>query len=339
MGNPSCLEILYTEPEDHVFVSDLGQIMLDNRDAFLSKLVKGSYIGYAKGQAHRIIQHRKYLLNPFDHKPTREESGLNPVPKIEKKHYDAIKSLINAKIEQWRPDFSPLSDIQKVYMQGKIADILTEMNITSDDKWAAAARTIGLDENLVQIMKEEKQYENKVHEYENYLKWKAERNPKRASLETKYGFDCKHGSHLIRLLRMGKEILETGIMQVKRKEDREELIAIKQGAWTYDQLISYADKIEDEVKDAYNKSKLPNTPNINLLDKLCIEIIEKSLMNPEMEDYNFSIIIGADCVNDFERWKNYEELANSVPFVIVPRKGYELDSYKGILSHFPHIRK
>ena len=86
------------------------------------------------------------------------------------------------------------------------------------------------------------------------------------------------------------------------------------------------------------------TPNIkistyeidNHLSDGTLSTLKHMWMNPEMEDYNFSIIIGADCVNDFERWKNYEELANSVPFVIVPRKGYELDSYKGILSHFPH---
>ena len=101
------------------------------------------------------------------------------------------------------------------------------------------------------------------------------RNPKRAALETKYQFDCKHGSHLVRLLNMGKEILDTGTIQVKRTHDREQLLAIKNGAWSYEQLIDYADKMEDEVKLAYKNSKLPNQPNIKFLDNLCIEIVEK----------------------------------------------------------------
>ena len=111
------------------------------------------------------------------------------------------------------------------------------MKITTDDQWAAAARKIGLDDNLITILKKEKEYENKVEDWKNYLEWKKNRNPKRAALEAKYGFDLKHGCQLCRLLRMGKEILETGKVQVKRIHDREELMAIKNGSWTYDQLI------------------------------------------------------------------------------------------------------
>lgn len=54
-------------------------------------------------------------------------------------------------------------------------------------------------------------------------------------------------------------------------------MAIKQGAWTFDQLVDYADKVEEEMKKAYKNSKLPNQPNINFLDKLCIQLTEMSL--------------------------------------------------------------
>jgi len=45
-------------------------------------------------------------------------------------------------------------------------------------------------------------------------------------LEAKFGFDTKHAMHLIRLLRMAREILETGVVHVKRP-DAEELSAIR----------------------------------------------------------------------------------------------------------------
>jgi hypothetical protein len=196
---------------------------------------------------------------------------------IEKNQFDAIKALIRHKLDSWIPDFEPFSDSQKIYLQGKVADILTEMTITRDDSWAAAARTIGLDENIVQIINTEKAFENKVEDWGNYCKWKKNRNPKRAELEAKFGFDLKHGTQLVRLLRLGKEILETGKVQVKRTHDREELMAIKTGAWTYDQLIAYTDKVEDEVKEAAKNSKLPNQPNIKYLDDLCIKLVEKQL--------------------------------------------------------------
>lgn len=276
-NNPNTLELLFVEPEDHIYISNIGQKLLDNRDAFLSKLIKERYIGYSKAQAHRIKNHRRWLLNPVKTPPTRKEIGLSEKPEIDKNQFDAIKALIKNKLDTWIPDFEPFSDSQKIYLQGKVSDILVEMEITRDDSWAAAARTIGLDENIIQIIKKEKEFENKVEDWNNYLKWKKNRNPKRAALEAKFGYDLKHGTQLVRLLRLGKEALQTGKLQVKRTHiDREELMAIKAGAWTFDQLIDYADKTEEEVKEAYKNSKLPNQPNINLLNSLCIELTEQS---------------------------------------------------------------
>jgi hypothetical protein len=209
--------------------------------------------------------------------PTRAEMGLPVKPLIEKNQFDVVKSLIAKKLESWNPDFEPFTDSQKIYLQGKVSDILTEMQITSDDKWLAAARTIGLDDNLIAIIKKEKEYENKVSDWNSYQEWKKNRNPKRAILEAKHGYDLKHATQLVRLLRLGKEILETGKCQVKRIDDREELMEIKTGLWSFDKFISYADQIELEVKEAYKKSTLPNQPDIKFLDQLCIDLIEKSL--------------------------------------------------------------
>lgn len=276
-GNPNTLELLFTEPEHHLYVNELGRELLKNKDLFLSKQLKERYIGYGKAQAHRIRQHRSWLLNPIHKKPIRGDYGLSEQPQINKNQFDLIKSLISKKIESWNPDFEPFSDSQKIYLQGKIADILSEMNIYSDEKWEAAARSIGLNDNLIYIIKKEKEFENKLEEYKNYQYWKKNRNPKRATLEEKFGFDLKHATQLVRLLKLGKEILETGKVQVKRIDDREELMSIKCGAWKYEDLISYADKIEKEVKVAYNLSKLPNQPNIKKLDELCTSLVEKSL--------------------------------------------------------------
>lgn len=277
-NNPNMLELLFVEPEDHIFVSKLGQILIDNREHFLSKLVKSSYIGYAKSQAHRIKNHRRWLLNKVEAPPSRKDMGLPEKLLIEKNQYDAVKSAIRHKLDEWNPDFEPFSDNQKIYLQGKVADVLTEMEITSDDKWLAAGRSIGLDDNLIAVFKKEKEFENKLEDWANYQKWKKNRNPKRAILEEKFKFDLKHGCQLIRLLRLGKEVLETGKLQVKRIHDREELMAIKTGAWTYEQLIEYADKVEKEVEESYKSSKLPNQPNVKYLDNLCTELIERSLL-------------------------------------------------------------
>lgn len=278
-GNPNSLEILFTEPRHHLIVSKAGQKLLDNRDAFLSKALKERYVGFAKSQAYRIKNHKKWLMSgiKMECKPTRAEMGLSEKPEITQAEYDAVKSAIVKKIETWNPHFEPFSEAQQIFIQGKIGDILSEMKISSDDKWAAASRTIGLDDNLIRIIQQERAYENKLEDWRSFCNWKKNRNPKRAALEEKFGFDLKHACQLVRLLRLGKEILDTGKAQVYRTDDREELLAIKNGAWKYEDLISYADKIEAELKESYKNSKLPNQPNVKLLDNLCIEIIESML--------------------------------------------------------------
>ena len=276
-NNPNTLELMWVNPKHHLILDDLGRELIDNRDLFLSKQIKERYIGYAKSQAHRIRSHRKWLLNPFTHKPTREEYGLPERPQIEKNQFDAVKALILKKLAYWEPSFEPFSESQKIYLKGEVADILTEMDITHDAKWLAAARTIGLSENLIEVIKSEKEFENKLTEYDNFQRWKKNRNPKRAAGEAKYGYDLKHATQLVRLLRVGDEALDTGTLNVERIHDREELLEIKHGGMPFDKLIDYTDALEKKVRLTWEKSKLPNQPNIKKLDVLCTSLVDKSL--------------------------------------------------------------
>lgn len=59
---------------------------------------------------------------------------------------------------------------------------------------------------------------------------------------------------------------------------------------------------------------------------------------PELnEKYNFSMIIGLDNANTFDRWVNYQELERMVRFVVVPRKGVERDLNTDWYLKEPHI--
>lgn len=50
--NPSILELLYLD--DYLELSPIGQMLIDNRDLFLSKHIYKSYGGYAVSQAHDL---------------------------------------------------------------------------------------------------------------------------------------------------------------------------------------------------------------------------------------------------------------------------------------------
>jgi len=55
------------------------------------------------------------------------------------------------------------------------------------------------------------------------------------------------------------------------------------------------------------------------------------------DQYDFSIVIGMDNANTFDRWVNYEELERMMRFVIVPRSGYEMDPSVTWYLSPPHI--
>lgn len=129
------------------------------------------------------------------------------------------------------------------------------------------------DSSVIEIFKKEKTYAQAFQHWKQFLNWKKCRNPVRAELEAKYGYDCKHGSHLIRLMRMGVEILEQGKVLVKRP-DAEELLAIKRGQWSYEKLIEDMEKYEIEIEKLYKKNpaKLPKTSRHKELNELCVQL-------------------------------------------------------------------
>jgi uncharacterized protein len=100
---------------------------------------------------------------------------------------------------------------------------------------------------------------------------------KRKRLVEKYGYDTKNASHLIRLLRMSIEFLVDGRLYVKRN-DSQSLLEIKNGLWTLIQVKDEAEKLFQLAQEAYIKSALPNTPDIEAINQLCKEILEEKLL-------------------------------------------------------------
>lgn len=53
--NPNTIEILGLKPEHYLKVTPVGQLLLDNKDLFLSKQAVYSFGGYAKAQLNRLV--------------------------------------------------------------------------------------------------------------------------------------------------------------------------------------------------------------------------------------------------------------------------------------------
>ena len=53
-SNPSILEMLFCKPEHYLYVSELGQLLLDNRHLFLTQKVIPTFKGFARSQLNRF---------------------------------------------------------------------------------------------------------------------------------------------------------------------------------------------------------------------------------------------------------------------------------------------
>lgn len=130
------------------------------------------------------------------------------------------------------------------------------------------------------LARAEKGFEMAMRDWSQYENWKKTRNPDRAELEAKYGYDTKHAMHLFRLLKQGREILEVGELRVDRTEiDAEKLKEVRKGALTYDDLMTEVDKMRDDIEKAREASVLPDKPDRDAVSALCVEVMKEYLTN------------------------------------------------------------
>ncbi len=97
---------------------------------------------------------------------------------------------------------------------------------------------------------------------------------RRKKMYESLGFDGKCAAHLIRLLRMGIEFLTEGELHVLRP-DAPQLVSIKRGEWTLEQVKAEANRLFALADEAYVRSTLPNQPDRDGAEKLLISILKE----------------------------------------------------------------
>ena len=290
-NNPNILDVLFSRDAEIRLATPAGRLLRENRDLFLSAKAKHTFSGYATAQLKRIKGHRKWLLDPPDHMPARAEYGLPEHTLIPADQLAAANAAVRKKIDGWELDLSGLADAEIIHVTDQVAHHLAEIRTALgfetelDAKWLAAARHVGLDANLIYVMQKEREYEAAARHFRQYEEWKTNRNPDRAALEAKYGYDAKHAGHLVRLLRMGREILETGRVHVWRGAsdggpgDAEEILAIRNGAWAYDDLVAWAESEDSALETLYKERRyvVPRNSDRAAIDALCVSIVRSMI--------------------------------------------------------------
>jgi len=85
-------------------------------------------------------------------------------------------------------------------------------------------------------------------------------------------FKWKHVMHLIRLLRMGSEIVQHGEVLVKRP-DAEYLLEIRHGKKDLETLMDEANALLAQIDEDVKSSPLPERPDMNKIQNLLVHII------------------------------------------------------------------
>ena len=275
-GNPNMLELLFTRDEELIVCTAAGTKLREARHLFISTKVRHTFLGYAISQLKRIQTHRRWLTNPPKGEPSREVWGLpERREEVVVKLYNAIETKLNG----WSWNFSQLTQSERLTLKGRLIDQLTEMGIAHTELWHVAARKFHSSDQLIERIRLERNYDQAKREWYHYQVWLRQRNPERALLEAQSGYDTKHAAHLVRLLRMGRELFTEGICKVWRGDyDAEELVSIRDGAWSYDQLIDWTEVAKKELQALdQTQSPLPLTADRQGIDTLCQSLIMDAL--------------------------------------------------------------
>jgi predicted nucleotidyltransferase len=286
--NPNIIECMFCREDDIIHINGQGKLLRDNRELFLSQKAHHSFVGYARSQLKRIKTHKSWLDSPREDMPKRSDFGLPEYRPVSTDQLNAATAIVETYIEEITPWLKTSLDnsTQEAFYESifNIVNHVYDFNQNNIyfDSWLdmkdfvfdTCAKINGYDHNFIALLKAEKNYLHALNEYKQYQNWKKNRNPGRSELESKFGYDTKHAAHLVRLLRMGEEILTTGEVNVYRK-DSNDLLAIRNGKMSCEEIINYADEKTKELYDIIKngKSVLPERPDVHALNELLFKII------------------------------------------------------------------
>jgi len=209
--NPSIIEILFTDPKTQLVKHPIMDRLLDNKHLFLSKQAKPRFCGYALSQLKRIQRHKRWLDQPPEKCPERKDFKLSDKKLIPLDQLGAADALIQRELDSFMVEQTDLPEHTKIEFKAEMHKIMratwlaingstpypvnefddeAEWNSTEQSLRDMVAKYEGFSENFLEILGKEKKYRRAKQEWDQYQGWLKNRNPDRAELEKKFGYDC-----------------------------------------------------------------------------------------------------------------------------------------------------
>ena len=306
-ANPNALESLYV-PADKVIgnIHPAVQLIIDNRDIFLTKECFKSLSGYAYAQIQKCRGLNKKCVQPVMEKKevmdfcyTFKDQGSQPMKEflaergLDQK-YCGLVSIPNMKDVYGvyydfaaHHKFEPRDDIFNDYVALFGNDFCGKVIKREDNKeffgYAGIVHPEGKSNEvrLSSIPKGEvplcfmtynqQGYESHCRKYKEYQEWVQKRNPARYESNLKSNYDVKNVAHCVRLLHMGLELAHGDGFNVVRTWDREMLLNIRNHKYEYEEIIEYVEKTFTHMKELAEKCSLPKTVNKQKVNELILQ--------------------------------------------------------------------
>ena len=244
--NPNTIELLGLNPEHYLYLSDIGQELLDNKRLFLSQRAIQSFGGYADAQLRRL----------------QNALARDAYPQSEKEEH-IFNSVKNAMYDFKRRYESFEEGAVKLYIdKAKNKDFDTEifMDIQLNHYPLRDYKSMWVEMN------------NIVKDYDKLGK----RNKKKDDNHLN-----KHAMHLVRLFMMAIDILEKGEINTYRKEEQDLLVNIRNGEYQkedgtfcqefYDLVSEYEKKLDYAAKHTI----LPEEPDMKRVEEFVMAVNER----------------------------------------------------------------
>ncbi len=84
-------------------------------------------------------------------------------------------------------------------------------------------------------------------------------------------FKVKHAMHLVRLLHSGIHALRTGDILVDVGEHREELLRIRRGELTFDEVSRLALELDQQFQETFTTTRLPERPDYDRVNRFLVQ--------------------------------------------------------------------
>ena len=311
-SNPTVMESLFV-PKDMILgkVHPLMQMLIDNKEHFISKQCFNPFFGYAKSQIEKARGLNKKIVNPIAERLTpldfiytfqdqgnikfrdwlenrglyQKHCGLVKIPNMQGiygVYYDYGAHI--SVHPNWKED-APFLSFASTALGLKAFSMLESMTpigyrgiIEVDGN---ELRLSSIDDNnaspICFISYNQNGYSSHCRQYAEYQTWVKERNQKRYEANLNKTYDSKNMMHCFRLMHMAGEIAEGKGMILKRTWDRQFLMDVRNHKFEYDEIIEHLEEEKAQMNQLMERSTIQERIDTEFVNQLMINIREQQL--------------------------------------------------------------